>query len=263
MYRFNKNGKHLKTFNANTGVVIYTFGYDANGRLESITDADTNVITVNRNGNGVPVSIEAPFGQITTVATNGKGYITGLTNLENETYAFDYYADNLLKSMTNPRSKTYSFAYDSNGRLERDNDPAGGFQQLSRQELADGYQVTKTTASGRTNQYTIERPSSTELRRSRTYPDGTQSETVVLNGYDTTIDLPDGTQVHNVRHPDPRFEMKAPIMGETTVSMPSGLANTTNITRSVTPAGEKDFQNIQTITTQANINGRFLYHGIQ
>src|SRR5262249_9816614 len=62
LYRFDGLGKHLQTVDTLTGATLFSFGYDAVGRPISITDGDGNVTTIERNANGDPTAIVAPFG---------------------------------------------------------------------------------------------------------------------------------------------------------------------------------------------------------
>ena len=58
-------GRHLQTLNGKTGAVLYTFVYDTQGRLTSITDAYQNQTQVIRNPAGNPTGILSPYGQLT------------------------------------------------------------------------------------------------------------------------------------------------------------------------------------------------------
>ena len=80
LYRFDANGRHLSTVDALTGATLYTFGYDSAGRLIKITDADNNGTTIERDGNGNPTAIVAPFGQRTTLTVDGNGWLASATN---------------------------------------------------------------------------------------------------------------------------------------------------------------------------------------
>ena len=59
LYRFNANGRHLSTVDTLTKTVLYSFGYDSAGRLISITDADNNITTIERDASGNPTAIVA------------------------------------------------------------------------------------------------------------------------------------------------------------------------------------------------------------
>ena len=138
LYRFSAEGRHLNTVDTLTNTVLYTFGYDSAGRLIKITDADNNVLTIERDGSGKPQAIVAPFGQRTTLSVDGHGYLNQVTNPAGEAYQMSYTADGLLTHFTDPRSQFASMKYDPLGRLISDTDPAGGSQTLARTQLANG-----------------------------------------------------------------------------------------------------------------------------
>ena len=54
LYRFNSSGRHLKTLNALTGATVYSFGYDAKGRLAQVTDGDGLITRIERDALGKP-----------------------------------------------------------------------------------------------------------------------------------------------------------------------------------------------------------------
>ena len=75
LYVFDAQGKHQETLHSLTGATLFSFGYDTEGHLITITDASSNVTTINRVGSGNPTSIEAPFGQTTTLSLDANGYL--------------------------------------------------------------------------------------------------------------------------------------------------------------------------------------------
>ena len=64
VYMFDRDGRHLRTVEALTGAVKWTFGYDGAGRLVTVTDgsATPNVTTIERDGSGRATAIVAPGG---------------------------------------------------------------------------------------------------------------------------------------------------------------------------------------------------------
>src|SRR5262249_2558106 len=132
VYLFDSTGKHLNTLNALTGSVIYTFGYDSSGRLSSVTDADGNVTRIERNANGDPTAIVAPFGQRTTLTLDANGYLAGITDPAGGRNGYTYSPDGLMQTFTDPRNNVHRFSYDALGRLHLDQDPAGGSTTLDR-----------------------------------------------------------------------------------------------------------------------------------
>ena len=144
LYKFNINGRHLETIDTLTGTVIYRFGYDEDGGLISITDAENNSTTIERDVNGNPTTITAPFGQRTTLTLNSDSYLETVTNPVNETTRLTYHEGGLLATLTDPKGNVHRYTYDELGRLIMDEDPAGGSTTLERTETYNGYQVTGT-----------------------------------------------------------------------------------------------------------------------
>ena len=70
IYRFDSAGRHLDTLDAVTGTPIYTFSYDANGLLISITDLDGDITHIERASDGAPVAIVSADGQRTDLTLN-------------------------------------------------------------------------------------------------------------------------------------------------------------------------------------------------
>ncbi|MBZ4192710.1 MAG: hypothetical protein LAE24_00155, partial [Candidatus Contendobacter sp.] len=255
LYRFNSVGRHLSTVDTLTGATLYTFGYDSAGRLTSITDADSNVTTIERNSNGNATTIVAPFGQRTTVTVNGNGYLASATNPAGEAYQMQYTADGLLTRFTDPRNNATQFAYDALGRLQSDANAAGGSQTLARTELADGYTVTRTTALNRTTAYSVEDLSTGDMQRKVVTPDGLETQTLLGTNDSTRVTAPDGTVTVSLDTPDPRFGMQAPITTSNKVTT-GGLTATTSSTATVAPAKPTDLLTFTTLTRTATTNGR-------
>ena len=88
-------------------------------------------------------------------------------------------------------------SYDALGRLQRDDDAAGGFQTLARTDFTNGYEVTRTTALNRTTRYHVERLTTGGQRRINTVPDGTQTQVQFGTNGSRVTTLPDGTVQHS------------------------------------------------------------------
>jgi len=80
LYVFDQRGRHLRTVEATTGAALLTFGYGPTGLLASVTDADGNITSIERDGAGRPSAIVAPRGQRTILAHDGQGYLATVTN---------------------------------------------------------------------------------------------------------------------------------------------------------------------------------------
>ncbi len=157
LYVFTVAGRHLHTLNALTGAVRFQFTYNSGGLLKAITDSDGNVANIERDSSGNPLAIVAPGGQRTTLAVNGAGYLSLVTNPTGEVVQLTYNsgaAEGLLATLTDPRGNVHHYFYDGLGRLIRDENPAGGVTTLARADFPDGhYTVSLTTASGLVTTY--------------------------------------------------------------------------------------------------------------
>lgn len=255
VYGFDVNGRHLETLDA-LGTRRLAFDYNEAGLLATITDGDGNVTTVERDADGNATAVVAPFGQRTTLTLDTAGLLASVANPAAETVALTYHEGGLLATLTDPRGGVSRFTYDDVGRLIRDVNPAGGFITLERTELADGFEVVKTTALGDTTRYRVEQLPDGGHRRVNTSPNGlAQSSQRGSNGV-TTSTTPDGTQTEVTASPDPRFGMQAPILSEVLVTTPGGLISTVQTSRQATLADPANPFSLETQVNALVVNGR-------
>jgi YD repeat-containing protein len=99
-----------------------------------------------------------------------------------------------MTEMITPRGHRYELTWDAKGRLFRDNDPAGGYKQLTRIDSIGGYSVSLRTAMGRTTSYEISRGGSSQQNRLITRPDSTETSIVVEPSYASRRVSADGTE---------------------------------------------------------------------
>jgi RHS repeat-associated protein len=254
LYVFNAAGRHASTFDALTGAVRYQFGYDGNGYLVTITDGAGNATSVARSGESA-TSIVAPGGQQTTLSANGNGWLAGFARPGGASYAMAYSADGLMQSFTDPRNKTHTMIYDAAGRLKEDHDPAGGSTMLVRDEQANGYIVTATTALGRVTTYQYERLPTGVRRRTVTAPGGAQTiAEMASDGTDVTT-FPAGNTRTVTYAPDPRFGMLAPFVSNVVFVTPNGLTRTVTTSRSATLANPGNLLSLTNFTESFTDNG--------
>ena len=260
LYFFTDAGRHLRTLDILTGAVRFQFGYSSAARLVTITDGDGNVTTIERDGSGNPTAIVAPFGQRTTLAVQGDGYLSSVTNPAAEAVQLTYNsgnAEDLLATLTDPRGNVHRYFYDAVGRLVRDENPAGGVKTLARTDITDDhYAVSVTTASGLVTTHEVEELSTGDTRRVRISPSGARTETLFRTDGSSQVTYPDGAVVETVTGPDPRFGMQAPILKSQTLTTPSGKTQIITRTQSVTLANPSDLLSLSTLTRTLTIDGR-------
>jgi RHS repeat-associated protein len=261
LYHFDLNGRHLRTLHTLTGAVLYKFNYDDDGLPVSVEDGDGNTTTIERDGDGNPLVIVGPYGQRTPLTQDVNGYLETITNPAGESLQFTYTDDGLMLSKTDPRGYSYNYYYDEDGRLIKAADPAGGFKELSRLELERtetikrGYEVSVTTAMGRTDTYVVEHLSTGEKRLLNTFGCCGQTEVLIDTDGGRTISYADGTIVTEVYGPDPRWGMLAPVIQNQTITTPGGLQFVTERDRTVTLAIPDDPLSLDTSTETLTING--------
>src|SRR5262249_7162140 len=140
-----------------------------------VTDRNGLVTTIERDRASNPIAIVASGGQRTELSVNADGYLSRIANPAGDTFGLDYTHDGLMTTFTVPRTFTdpggnvhhfaHNFAYDSQGRLARDENPAGGLTVLDRRETDDGHIVTAITALLRSSTYLVEQLPTGDLHR--------------------------------------------------------------------------------------------------
>ncbi|MEZ4661498.1 MAG: hypothetical protein R2911_28440 [Caldilineaceae bacterium] len=222
LYHFDASGRHLRTLHTRTGALRYAFGYDAAGRLATITDGDGNVTTVEYDATGQPTAIVGPFGQRTALTVDVNGYLASLTNLAGDTTRFTYASDGLLTSLTDPLGHGSAYTYDDRGRLLSAINPVGGVQHFSRAETDAGYVVTRTNALGDVTSHPVTNAGTGAIEQGMDAPNGAQSNnTQQPDGLIVQTDARDIT-TRTTLHPDPRWGMAAPYVGRLTSETPDG-----------------------------------------
>jgi RHS repeat-associated protein len=259
VFQFDRDGRHLRTVEALTGVVRWSFGYDAAGRLVSVTDGDGNRTDIVRDGAGAATAIEAPGGIRTELAVRGDGYLGSVENPAGEAVTLDYFAGGLLKSLTDARSRTASFTYEAaTGRLLTDTDKNGDTVTLRREKAPGGFQVVRTSELGKETRFRAEYLPGGGVRSRIVDPSG--AESVIVHGEDgvTTITDPDGSVTATRLAGDPRWGMRAPIVAEVTRTTPGGRRKVVTHARSVTldAAHAGDPFAVATLTDTFAVNGK-------
>ncbi len=229
-YDFDSTGRQTDTIDARTGAALYTFGYDAQGQLSTITDGDNNVTTIDRDSNGNPTGIDAPFGQHTTLGLDGNGYLNEIEDVAGDTWRMTNSSTGLLQIFQDPLDHNGYFMYDSEGRLTKDTEPDGSYQQLNRTDIpgsstsAGGWSVTDTTAMGRTTVHTVEQANDGSTTLTYTDPAGiSTTRTDNPQGSSSTWTQADGTTETTTLTDDPRFGPQSPFVQSYVLHMPSGL----------------------------------------
>lgn len=260
LFVFDQNGRHQRTINALTGSEIYTFAYNPQGQLIAVADVFGNLTTLERDVNGKPTEIIAPGGQKTYLAVNENGYLASISCPYEIPIDLEYTNENLLTIFSDHKGNVHRFSYDEMGRLTKDEDPVGGYTQLSRTQLDNGYEVMVNTAEGRESIYKVEYVPGVGTRRVDTDASGGVTISEINNNGTRKVTYPDGTMVTMVNGPDPRpgIGMQEPIIREFTITTPGGLTSRITRERSLEFADEDTSKlfNIRKITDTVNNNGK-------
>ncbi|MGD9171017.1 MAG: hypothetical protein PVI97_13280, partial [Candidatus Thiodiazotropha sp.] len=256
IYRFDKTGRHISTLNALTGGILTSFGYTDSGLLETITDAFGNVTRIQRNSVGEPIQIIAPDGQVTTLGLDANGYLESVTDQAGQQHHMTYDSDGLMTGYTSPRGHSSSYQYDEIGRLRQDTNAENGGWNLSRTDSDTSFDVTMTSAEGRSTQYHIESLPTHDRLRTITSPAGGVTVHIAKASGEQVTTYPDGTISKAQMGLDPRFGMLAPILTSATSETPSGLISTFTRERTASLGNSLDSQSLETLTDTITSNGR-------
>jgi len=258
VFVFDADGRHRNTLHPLTGAELYSFTYDAAGRLAAIEDADGNVTTIERETSGDPIAIHPPFALPTQLGLDADGYLEGITDPAGNAHRFTYHADGLMESMTDPNGGTYSFEYDAKGRLTKDSDPAGGYKTLVRttEGIDDGYAVALTTALDRTTHYRSEREPNGDRLHLTAFPGGSNNQAYRGKDGSVLIRFTDKTESALQFSADPRWGMNAPLVEQFTTTTPDGLQGDYRLTRDVLATDESDPLSFTAVIDAIYLNDR-------
>ena len=259
IYQFTEGGQHDRTLDGLTGATKHDFHYDGSGRLLRVSDADGDLLTVDRASG---LALVARGGARTALTLQGD-YLKTVTNPAGEAVTLGYRVvdqvnTGLLTSLEDPSGGDHVFAYDDQGRLISDTGPAGLVKTLQREELADGTQITLTvadeTAQDKKWVYANRRLTTGDSERTVTDPAGATTTTLRRTDGSVQITEPDGTVSKFVNEPDPRFGMQTPIAAREERRTPGG--KTRVITRTRTATTGTTVAELQSMSETVTVDGR-------
>ncbi len=111
---FDSQGLHVSTVDRNSNAMSY--GYDPQGKLETITDPVNLVTTLTYTGTFLS-SVTDPDNRTTTFQRDPAGNLTQVIFPDATTKSFGYDGSNLMTSETDERGKTSQMNYDGLGRF--------------------------------------------------------------------------------------------------------------------------------------------------
>jgi RHS repeat-associated protein len=167
-----------------------------------------------------------------------------------------YASEGLLTSQIDRRGNTHSYFYGSLGRLVRDENPAGGFISLTREETEFGHQIEKSNALYSLGMCAIGRSPAGEMTKKNTSPAGIFSEaTIEPNGLWRRTNTRGEESVYQ-SGPDPRWGMQSPILESFTRRTPGGISHQRTHQRSFTFSDPGDPLSVQLQTDTVSRNGK-------
>lgn len=123
VYAFNSSGLLTSITDTNSNVV--TLNYSA-GRLATVVDAiGRTVLTFGYNGGGRVSQVSDADGRSVQYAYDGAGNLTGVTNVINKVTQYTYDAGHRMTSARDPLNNVNTYIYDAEGRAQRHIDPLG------------------------------------------------------------------------------------------------------------------------------------------
>lgn len=193
-YIISSAGQQKTTIDLNTGRTLYTFGYDSNNNLISITDQFGNITSIQRDASGTPLAIISPDGITTTLTIDGNNHLTRITYPDGNFYGFEYTPEGLMTAKIELEGNRFEHVFDSTGKLTDAIDQEGGHWQYSRSGNPNGDILTQVlSGEGNLTSY-LDHTDSTAAYTSRiTDPSG--AETVYIRSGDkltATKSLPCG-----------------------------------------------------------------------
>ncbi|OPY76594.1 MAG: tRNA nuclease WapA precursor [Syntrophorhabdus sp. PtaU1.Bin050] len=153
-YVVTNTGLHKATIDLATFKTLLTFGYNQANQLITITDRFGNATTVERDGEGVPVSITSSDGIRTRLMVDANNHLTSIQYPNSTGYSFAYTPNGLMSDKYDQRGNRFQHSFDANGRISDVADPEGGAWTYTRSiGVAGNTTTTLVTAEGNTTTF--------------------------------------------------------------------------------------------------------------
>ncbi|MFT5359380.1 MAG: YD repeat-containing protein, partial [Polyangiales bacterium] len=216
-YIFDIEGRHLRSETSLTGALVHQFAYDDEGRLRTITDADENVIVIERSGDDITIRpTQGPATRL--IDEDGDQYVDRVVVDGDEHEARFVWRDaGQLVGFTDRIGVVHEFDYDSLGRLTLDGVVGGATQRIER----EGRSVTLTTGGGRAATWGSD-GSTGERIQSYTNASGVSMERSTSDEGVQTTRYEDGSEIAVVLRPDELLGSGVSLPVSTIVRTPSG-----------------------------------------
>jgi RHS repeat-associated protein len=222
IYIFNSSGQHLRTVDAFTGQVLWSFSYvDPVGWINSITNKYGQSIGIEFTESST--IIVSPYGQRTEITYPGSLYANAVIYPSGATYRIESdFATGRMLSFTRPEGQKSIFTYDEKGYLLKDENSGGGFVELiSNFDLTSRlHTISAKTATNLTTTYE-NRVSIDMTTDTVTLPSGAQSTQIINPKGGTSYTDNFGGVFSSDSKPDPRFGWNSPFNFHSSYSIPN------------------------------------------
>jgi YD repeat-containing protein len=166
------------------------------------------------------------------------------------------YASGLLETYTDARGGVHRFTFDADGRLVKDENPAGGALSLTRTPTTTGFNVDVATALGRITSHQVDFTRSGATTWTDTDPAGVKTTTSQDELGNWAIGYAEGSSAQLVAGPDPRFLLQAPVASHFSFSTPGGLSLSGSEERSVELSDLADAFSVKRLIEKVTINAK-------
>ncbi|MCB9497506.1 MAG: hypothetical protein H6686_11525 [Fibrobacteria bacterium] len=253
LWVFDGSGRHLRTLDGLYGDTLWTFEYDAGGLLTAMIDAQGERTRFERDVDGFSIVGPSSRGGLRTrLEIDATGRVVQAIAPDSASWKMEWAGD-LLTAFVQPDSGRSTFTYDAMGRLVRDTDPRGGWQELSSRKIDGWKEATRVTAGGSRATYRTKTTSGVVLRETF-LPDGGIVRSEERPDGSRTMVQPDGTTIRETVQADPRWGWAAPALASRITSTPAGVVSSE--TRAVEIVGAVDRFDFQFLQERSTRDGR-------
>jgi len=224
-YSFDTNNLHTQTRSAYTNTVLYSFSYNTEKKLISVTNTFNQTSQIIRDNNGIVTSIVSPFSDTTR--------LTITTDLDEVRYADDSfyslsYDNHLLSEKIDPNQNPYTYVYNEEGSLVSSINPTGARIDFLQNQDASGINNTVTKGAGDETHYTRYALADGTIKTEKRLPNG---ELII---YETLADDSQSSVSACGITSTSTYSGTNPITNKrelvsTSVSLPSGLSQSSEI----------------------------------
>jgi len=251
-YIMASSGRHKNTIDLATGKILYSFGYDINNNLTSITDQFNNQTVINRDSNGVPVSIISPDSLSTSLTIDANNHLTRITYPDSTHYDFEYTTGGLMTKKIEPKGNQYAHAFDATGRLTNVADQEGGLWQYYRTTYPNGDILTQVL-TGEGNQTAYQDHTFSTGAYTSTIIDSTAAETLFsqsADGLSVEKSLPCGMTLNFTYDLDQEYKLK--FVKQAKETTPANLIKTTLTNKTYQDTNADGIKDLITETISVN-----------